>query len=256
MKIINNELDSQSNLGRWWLAISIPVHHLSHFEIEPNKLSLYPSTTDPQEVKESVEQYWNIHSRSKAIETIQELLQCQYFGQVWQPDLTLRACCSERAWQNKTEKQEDNIRAEELRFVDTVYSQSGSAGFFGWDLARGAYLTRQCYFLGYIDKDETLFILNQYSFAIQRYYSSWKSYLSSVIYGRMTNIYLNDRDNGDAVTGIVALIDSGYGQGYLYSFHHQNDTINNILSSIDWKESFPYLEVPETLQNNTLEETK
>lgn len=249
MQQTEENINKEQELSRWWLAPAAVLSDVINFKANYNLAGLYDGDKPKDEIKDDITRYWNITNREEFLELVKDLLHSNYIGRVWQPDFSYRACCSEHQWQNwlKAEKENDQLRGEELQFIDVVYKQVGLGGFNGWDFSRGSLLTRQGLYLEWISQQEFEFLVNQFALAIQNTFSSWQQYTNSCVFGRMVNRYLSYRDEGEGFMGMVHLSMGGYAPGYKVLFKSVDDNFLPRVKDIDWYTPLPILEVPASL---------
>ncbi|CAM3916218.1 hypothetical protein VA7868_03315 [Vibrio aerogenes CECT 7868] len=237
---------------QWWLATTSPQISYNRPLLQYH-LPAMSESLDKQEWLNNIDDSWGISDRKGLHQTIYSLVTAQTHGSIWQNELSLRACCSDREWAAHV-NQKSMIHRGEMQFLDALYRHVGMSGFRGWDYCRGSYLTRFGLYTGWVTEEEFSFLLNYISTQIQRYFNNWQQYLQSFIFGRSYWQYLVDEDPDE--DNLPYLLNDGFHLGVSRFFEQIEDDPDCPIPELPWNVTLPELDVPETLHRLLKEESE
>ncbi|WP_070970673.1 DUF1266 domain-containing protein [Vibrio sonorensis] len=234
-----------SKSEHWTLTIAVPHFQYMYHEKDYLELGIYTDSPEVEEVIEELQADWEIVAKQEAIRTILLLLRGRFLGDMWKNAVSSRACQSRHKWKASIDSAPSIQVKEELSFIDTVYSLAGSSGFLAWDLARGCFLARQCYYIGWLSKDEVRYIIHRFAIASQGSFASWRQFTNSFVLGRHMMSYRNDDQDPD--DKIKVLHNFGYSPGYQRNFAEISKLFEQGYFSSPWDTKLPKVAMPTTL---------
>lgn len=176
-------------------------------------LNSYTTGLSQEKLQKHVEYFWGVRDREALIEILKNLLSRNrnenmeaVYGAYDQLDFAdyLKFRLKEDIMENVKKYIDYLDKLKEVvpglieQGVFEDYQQAVRTQDSGWNLARGAFLARCGYDLGYLQKEEVVRLTQEFYEALKEHCTTWKEYTASYILGRS----LEDRPHNEVVISL------------------------------------------------------
>jgi len=183
---------AQWNHQHWWLTLAAPMLSFQRRCNCSNCVNcaqghpwLRIEQEDSGTYRNMLERDWGITSYDDLHETLQSLATCSMHGESLEEEYSHYACMTPAAWQQFCNQEQDPVYQGLLRFVGLSAPYTGRAGIRGFDLARGAYMTRAGLACGLLSQEEFEFLHSYMALRAKGMFDSWHQYTLSMFFGRI-----------------------------------------------------------------------